>query len=439
VRIAYYGQACTLIEAGGRKILADPWLTEGAYFGTWFHAHLLGDAAVSPSQLAGAGVDYLFLSHEHQDHVDAATLREFPRDIPVLICKFPNDRFRRYLEGLGLVNIRELPSGETLDLGGDLKVTIFSSAEYTNDSALLVEGDGSSVFNETDCKISYADLERVRGKGIDIGFYMFSGANWYPMMYDYPEDVRAHLTRRRRASLLKSFVQRVKLTRPRVAVPSAGPCMVLDPDLLWLNWKEQGIFIDPEEAVAALKSAHLPAEPLYMAASDVWDSRTGFERRSPDAFRASRRDYILDASERMAASIREKRAGERPAGKDLPQRVVEHFDAKVGAQTEEVRRRIGTCLALEVTGPHGGQWTVDFNSAGPRFVREGLDPHWTYRVQVEDKLLYPFVSGQMEFLEDLFLSLRVRLARRPDHYNEPLYHFLYDPDPARLRNWYAAH
>jgi hypothetical protein len=33
----------------------------------------------------------------------------------------------------------------------------------------------------------------------------------------------------------------------------------------------------------------------------------------------------------------------------------------------------------------------------------------------------------------------VELARRPDVYNEPLYHFLYDPDPERLNAWYATH
>ena len=68
MRVTYYGQACTLIEAGGRKILTDPWLTEGAYQGTWFHTHLLADAGVRPETFP-KDFDYLFLSHEHQDHL----------------------------------------------------------------------------------------------------------------------------------------------------------------------------------------------------------------------------------------------------------------------------------------------------------------------------------------------------------------------------------
>ncbi len=193
MRVTYFGQACTLIEAGGVRILTDPWLTEGAYFGTWYHTHVLAEAGVSPETVP-KDVDYIFLSHEHEDHLDPETLRHFRRDIPILICKFPTAKFRHHLESLGLTGIRELSSGEPLELAKGVKVTIFGTAEYTNDAALFVEGDGCTVFNETDCKLGYADLQRLGDRGIDIGFYMFSGANWYPMLYDYPDEVKRALT-----------------------------------------------------------------------------------------------------------------------------------------------------------------------------------------------------------------------------------------------------
>jgi hypothetical protein len=82
---------------------------------------------------------------------------------------------------------------------------------------------------------------------------------------------------------------------------------------------------------------------------------------------------------------------------------------------------------------------LDFTRRSAPFVEEGLAADWTYRIEAEDKLIYPFVSGAEPFLEDLFLSMRVNLARRPDVYNEPLYHFLYEPDPGKLQDWYAAH
>jgi hypothetical protein len=209
--------------------------------------------------------------------------------------------------------------------------------------------------------------------------------------------------------------------------------------LLWLNSEGRGIFIDPLAAVAALQAAQLPSEALYMAATDVWDSRSGFEPRAPASFRMPREQYICGASARMAGQIRLWQAAEPPAGSDLPRRLTDFFNNLVAAQTPLVRQRIDARLALDVTGPRGGAWTVDFGSPGPAYVHEGLAPDWTYKIQVADTLLYPFLTGEMWFFEDLFLSLRVRLARRLDAYNEPLYHFLYEPDPERLHNWYATH
>jgi UDP-MurNAc hydroxylase len=437
MRVTYYGQACTLIEAGGVKILTDPWLTEGAYQGTWFHTHILADAGVTPESFR-KDIDYLFLSHEHQDHLDVATLRKFPRDISVLVCRFPTPKFHQYLQQLGFTNIREVSSGEALSLGEGVSATIFGTAEYTNDSAILVEHNGVRVFNETDCKLSYDDLQRVGDLGIDIGFYMFSGANWYPMLYDYPDDVMLELVRRRRRSLLRSFVQRVKVTKPRFAVPAAGPCTVLDPKMLWLNSEERGIFIDPELAVRELKQANLPSEPLYMACIDVWDSDTGLESHAPSSFRAPRHDYISAASERMTPSIAAARAAEPAAHQDLPELLPRYFNELVRAQTPLTRKRINAKLALAVQGARGGQWTVDFTADGPECVREGLLPDWNYKIEVEDKLISPFVTGDEPFFEDLLLSLRMRTFRRPDEYNEPLYHFLYEPDPEKLHNWYAT-
>jgi UDP-MurNAc hydroxylase len=436
MRVTYYGQACILIESAGKKILTDPWLTEGAYFGTWFHTHLLADAGIIVETFP-KDVDFIFLSHEHQDHVDPTSLRCFNPETPVIICKFVTPKFREFVRGFGFKNILELPSGCETVLSDDLKITVLGTAEYTNDSALLVDAEGHRVFNETDCKLSYADLQAIGQKGIDVGFYMFSGANWYPMLYDYAENVQRELVSRRRESLLRSFVHRVKITRPKIAVPAAGPCTVLDPERLWLNSEELGIFIDPARAVKELLNANIATMPVAMAATDVWDSARGFDFCAPSALRLPRTQYIADVAERMKATIVARQAAEDPATSELPGLFFKHFNDLISAQTPAVRSRINAKVGFVVNGPHGGSWTLDFNSSGPDYVYEGLKSEWNYKIELEDKLLFPFLTKQMFFFEDLFLSLRVRLARRPDKYNDPLYQFFYEPDPEKLHNWYA--
>jgi hypothetical protein len=174
-----------------------------------------------------------------------------------------------------------------------------------------------------------------------------------------------------------------------------------------------------------------------MAVTDVWNSSAGFELHAPESLRVPRQEYLRDAAERMGAAIAAARAAEPPAHPNLHTHLTQHFNTLVGAQSQLVRDRINAKLAFKVTGERSGGWTVDFNSPGPDFVREGILPDWTYKIEVEDKLLSPFVSGEEPFFEVLMLSLRIRCSRRPDAFNEPLYHFLYEPDPERLHNWYA--
>ena len=152
-----------------------------------------------------------------------------------------------------------------------------------------------------------------------------------------------------------------------------------------------------------------------------------------------RQEYIQKTSEKMAPSILANQANEPPAKDDLPFHLFNYFNSSVSALSPSMRRRINAKLGVVVSGKHCGAWTVDFTSPGPEFVREGLAADWTYKIEVEDKLLYPFITGKMPFFEDLLLSLRIRLSRCPDNYNEPLYHFLYESDPERLTNFYANH
>ena len=119
--------------------------------------------------------------------------------MPILICRFATAKFHHHLRRLGFANIRELTSGEPVHLGDGLEVTIL---RYRPNTPMTPPcswpGDGHTVFNETDCKLAYKDMRRLSDRNIDIGFYMFSGANWYPMLYDGPPEVKLEQTRRRR-------------------------------------------------------------------------------------------------------------------------------------------------------------------------------------------------------------------------------------------------
>lgn len=70
MRIQNVASACVVIEHHGIRVLCDPWLSESAYMGSWYHNPPL---TVRPEDFHD--VDFIYLSHIHQDHCDLETLK----------------------------------------------------------------------------------------------------------------------------------------------------------------------------------------------------------------------------------------------------------------------------------------------------------------------------------------------------------------------------
>ena len=113
----FLGQACTLIETNNKKIIVDPWIVGPCNVNTWY---TLRNKAATKKDIP-TDVDYIYISHEHQDHFQKETLKEFDRKIPIYICKFPRDRFNNEIIKLGFKNIIELHSWKPEKLSEDLK------------------------------------------------------------------------------------------------------------------------------------------------------------------------------------------------------------------------------------------------------------------------------------------------------------------------------
>src|SRR5438046_478470 len=100
MKVTYISSACVVVEQAGKRVLCDPWLTDGAYYGSWYHYPPL---TVTPEDFAD--VDYVFISHVHPDHLDVATLKRLPRSLPLLIHDYEEKFVLRIVQGLGFTNV----------------------------------------------------------------------------------------------------------------------------------------------------------------------------------------------------------------------------------------------------------------------------------------------------------------------------------------------
>src|ERR1051325_7803908 len=109
MRVDFVGHATLLVRSGGLTLLTDPWWSGPAYRGQWYPYPL-----PVPERYDLAKVDAVYVSHAHEDHLHAPTLRELLKVAPNAEAIVPlryDTQMRDYLRRIGFKRIRELSGG----------------------------------------------------------------------------------------------------------------------------------------------------------------------------------------------------------------------------------------------------------------------------------------------------------------------------------------
>lgn len=406
--VTYLGHAAIMLEAGGARILMDPWLVDPSYDGTWWHFPPL---ALGVRDLPR--IDYLFVSHEHPDHFDPPTLQQLDKNTHVIIADFRKKRLRDQLAAMGFRTITELPFEQEFACGrGGLTARLIAPDRPWDDSAILLSHDGTTVMNVNDCHLDEATLSRLGAEhDIDLAFLTFTGASQYPGCFDFPLGAKIERARYSKHSHLAEFVHWAKLLRAKRAVPAAGNHALLAEDQLFLNTPMYAN--TPAEALAALQAEAPEIAGLQMNPGDTWSPEAGHVRLKPAPDWDRRMELIEALSRETRARGAEYFASEAPAPPDLWERFQAYFTAQLRRDPAPAPA-IRLCVWWTVTGPHGGEWTIDFRRDDD-WVRQGVPDDWNLHITIPDKLVYRGVAG-LSVWDHIVLSFRVRLARRPDRY-----------------------
>ncbi len=189
MRATSIGHAGILIETKAGSILCDPWFIP-AFLGSWC-VFPRNDQLSEDLLQRISHADFLYVSHLHGDHHDEAWLTEnLRRDIPVLLPGYPTREQRRRMEALGFTNFITTIDTEELEIAPGLTIAIHVETSITDgpagDSALVVSDGTSRLVNQNDCRTT--DLGALSAHGpVDLHWLQYSGAIWYPMVYEMPE------------------------------------------------------------------------------------------------------------------------------------------------------------------------------------------------------------------------------------------------------------
>ncbi len=433
MQVTSVGHAGFRIDTQAGSILCDPWVNP-AYFASWFpfpdNSGLDWDAL--------GDCDYLYISHLHRDHFDPRHLQtHVNRDAVVLLPDYPVPDLRRELEELGFHrffetadSVRHTVSGDK----GDLDVMVIALTAPADgpigDSGLVVSDGVTTLFNMNDSRP--VDLDVLTAfEHVDVHLLQYSGAIWYPMVYDMPARAKESFGKQKRQRQMDRARQYVTHVGARWVVPSAGPPCFLDPELRRLNddhgdpaniFPDQLVFLDQlrrhgqDGGLLMIPGsvANFTGEQLNSLTHPVADVEA--------IFTTGKAGYIADYAQRMAPVLAAEKASWAPAAGEPMLEELRALFEPIMARSNEISDGIGYPVELRLDGPgHRETVVLDFPE---RAVREPIpDEKFRYGFAIPPELVRTVLrDSEPDWVNTIFLSTRFT-AWRVGGYNEYLYTF----------------
>lgn len=436
MRATSVGHAGILIDTLDGSILCDPWFLP-AFFGSWF-VFPRNDQLSPELMVRIEHPTYLYISHLHGDHLDEPWLADHvDRRTTVLVPGYPTHELERRIRALGFDNVIRTTDCEEMALGPSLRIAIHVETSITDgpggDSALVVSDGTGRLVNQNDCRTD--DLDALRAHGpVDLHWLQYSGAIWYPMVYDEPPQRMRELVDAKVASQFARAMRYVEAIGARAVVPSAGPPAFLDPELFGLNvitGNELSIFPDQRAFMSRLEDAGhrgvlaIPGTTVDVTAGSISVTHPIADEAVEEIF-DQKADYLREYQADWMPWLNDMHRHWNPPSTDLLPTLKAWWEPLL-AMAPALRTGIGdSCLLcagdLDVI--------IDFPNGQ---LREFAGEKYAFRFEIQRELVETVAAQRsVDWSNALFLSCRFR-AWREGSFNEYLYNFFKSLSPERMR------
>ncbi|MAR78385.1 MAG: hypothetical protein CMD43_05550 [Gammaproteobacteria bacterium] len=403
----FYGHNCFLTETKTAILVIDPWFSnKGAFFGSWFQYpdnEIYKEAILEKIQNKKS---FIFITHEHQDHYDEETIKEFAHHAKFIIPEYKDHYLENKLKDVGC-EIHTISNQEILDISSDLKISAYiSDIGVNHDSAILVETNDFTFLNQNDCKI----FDVVSNIKIPIDFYsvQFSGASWHPVCYaNYSQEEKANISYEKSQVKLKNVLNTIRAIKPKYFLPAAGPAI--------FPFLDQSLSLGKENIFTHQDKLH-----AYLTQHDVDNI---IYARPGDEILTNKKTYPINPpTEIELANYREKKFNHWESLKY-------QFDKQ--SLINEVKSRLNEIIDITIQG-------------APLVIFSwGTDPHDKIAINLNDKTIvddivqpeeYYQISGDKKYFslmhsgfrwQDVYLSLRAKVTRVPDNFNNLVNAFIF--------------
>tara|TARA_Y100000590_G_scaffold468304_1_gene650597 strand:+ start:9418 stop:11079 length:1662 start_codon:yes stop_codon:yes gene_type:complete len=205
-KITFLNHACLLVETDELKFATDPWILGPAFCRGWW---LLKNSPLNSFEKLN-DCNFIYISHNHPDHLHPLTLEKIDKNKTILTPKFKSNSTANYLSSLGFKNII------TLDFGYEyycdklnFNLAVLKSGDFRDDSGIYFSnGNFEAIFSVDSNFLNFLELP----KNITLLASSFAGgASGYPLCF-------TKFSSKTKSSIVKRNINSIKITNQKMLV-----------------------------------------------------------------------------------------------------------------------------------------------------------------------------------------------------------------------------
>jgi len=306
MKITYVTQACVLIEIQNVKILTDPWLVGPCWAGNLWH---YPPPKRTPESFTN--IDFLYFSHAHEDHFQIESINRLPPEIKntqVIISDFDKPYFERAVKAVGFKNVKVMQHDESTTLVPGVTLDMIRNDKGDDDSSIVLKGDNSTVFCQTDNLMSVNEAERLGKKyDIDVLFTINTQTGIFPAFFDFPAETMMKLSKKKIESTAVYSINVAKSLKAKTIVPYASDMCYLG-ELYFAN----DLHYADKNEYAKLVNQEIPNANIHvMGPDDFMMIKDGNVEVTLNPQKYSREElgaYAVEMREKVAQVAKEERS-----------------------------------------------------------------------------------------------------------------------------------
>lgn len=439
MNLTYIASSTVILEKYGHKILMDPWVVDGEYYGSWCHV-----PAVEIDFDEINSCDYIYISHIHPDHFSRKSLEFINKDIPVLILNYSSKFLKTNIERLGF-NVIELNHNEEFTLFDDFKLKIFAADncnpelcgkffgcvnvetafETTQiDSMAIFYCDDKVILNVNDCPFELAtatlNLIKSQFKNIDLLLVGYAGAGPYPQCFLMTDEEKIARADEKKLKFLNQGLEYISTILPTFYMPFAGT-YTLSGKLSILN-KYRGV-PDIEDALLYFEEKVKNCKGFLLNMNESFNLDTFEVTSSFRSFRSLKENYVQN---NLNNFLMDYEVDSYPTFEEISSLLLESH-ARFKRKVQEIGLKTTTSLYISISFQLDVKFDAIQGSSFEIVENSEVDLANNFvRISTDYRLLYRLLKGpKYAHWNNAEIGSHLTIQRRPDKFERGLFHCLY--------------